>query len=89
MPSRNLRDDDTVEINIGLGGGVTVANLSDTPTSVFIDYFNGAHFSAITGERKLPVGGSLSRTLVELGHENIRVGVKGQEGSNPIAKVTW
>ncbi len=89
MPSRNLCDGGTVEIDVGLGGGVTVANLSDAPTSVFIDYFNGAHFSAITGERKLPVGGSLSRTRIELGHERVRVAATGREGSNPIAKVIW
>lgn len=91
MPTHDLHDEETVEIDVPPDGGVSVANLSDVPTTVYIDHFDGRQFSAITGERKLAVGptGVLTKTRAQLGFAKVRVGARGREGSLPIAKVTW
>ncbi len=89
MPTHDLRDCDTVNIDLGIGNGVlTVVNLSNTHTSIFVDYFDGRNYSAITGEKKLAPGGLLNATRVELGHDHVRVGAQGQEGPS-IAKLSW
>jgi hypothetical protein len=90
MQSTELYDNDELEIDLGNSPGITVQNIDRTePVSVFLDYRSGNTYQPILGEQKLVPGQLLVKTRISLGHEHIRVGVKGGRRGSQIAKVSW
>lgn len=84
-----LKDEQTTMVEIAPPLiGVRVQNITDKQIKVYIDWHNGQVWSALTGERTVAVGATFDRTREELGHQQVRVGVRGPEDGRDIADVT-
>jgi hypothetical protein len=87
VPSK-LKNEQTVEVDLGASATLTIRNLVEVPVLIYVDFDAGDHWTAITGERKLPAGGEFVRSRVELGHERVRVGVRGPDDGRDLVLVS-
>lgn len=84
-----LKDEQTVIVDIGNVGGLSVLNLTDDKVLVYVDYQDSkGNWSALTGERLVAGGSRFDRTRAELGHERVRVGVRGPDDGRDLVEVT-
>lgn len=84
-----LKDEQTVIVDIGNVAGLSVLNLTDDKVLVYVDYQDSkGHWSALTGERLVAGGSTFERTRVELGHDRVRVGVRGPDDGRDLVEVT-
>ena len=63
---------------------LTVQSLVEVTVHIYVDWrLPGGEWSAISGEVRLRAGAVYTRTLAELGHESVRVGVQVPLGEVP------
>lgn len=85
-----LKDGQTVMLDIGNVAGLSVLNLTEDKVFVYVDRYDHARdtWSAITGERLVAGGGVFARTRIDLGYEQVRVGVSGPDDGRDLVEVT-
>jgi hypothetical protein len=82
-----LKDEQTVIVNLG-ENALTITNLVEEDVRIYVDHqLANGDWSAITGERRLAGGAIYERTPAELGHERVRVGVRGPEDGRDLVEV--
>ncbi len=84
-----LKDEQTVIVDIGNVAGLSVLNLTGDKVFVYVDYENAKGvWSAIVGERLVAGGATFERTRIDLGHDRVRVGVRGPDDGRDLVEVT-
>ncbi|HEX4116272.1 MAG TPA: hypothetical protein VHY18_10405 [Solirubrobacteraceae bacterium] len=84
-----LKDEQTVIVNIGNIAGLSVLNLTGDKVLVYVDCQDSkGNWSALTGERLIAGGSTFERTRAELGHDQVRVGVRGPDDGRDLVEVT-
>ena len=91
MTTKYLKNDKSVEIDIGNSSSVSITNISDENATIYVDYKNNGSWSPISGEVPLkpPPQKPWRRTRSEIGHDHIRVSATGKVDDTDIVKVEY
>jgi hypothetical protein len=89
MPTVNLKNGETQEIDLGNSNGLSATNVSVEKARFYVDYHEGGAWKPVTGEIKLEPGETRGWTRVELGHEHVRVGAQGLDDGSVIVRVIY
>jgi hypothetical protein len=76
-------------IHVGGSERITIRNTSGDPADLFVDLKVGAAWCPFTGRVTLPAGGCWSASPAELGHDQIRVVVRGADDGRSIVRVEY
>ena len=87
MPAK-LKNEQTTTVDLGQDTALAIKNLVDVEVLVYVDCKANGHYSPITGERRLGAGGEFVRSRVQLGHEHVRVGVRGPDDGRDLVLVS-
>ena len=83
-----LKNEQTTNVDLGQDATLAIKNLVEVDVLIYVDYKANEHYSPIIGERKLAAGGEFVRSRVELGHEHVRVGVRGPDDGRDLVLVS-
>jgi hypothetical protein len=82
-----LKNEQKVTLDVGNAKGLRIHNVTTEEVMIYIDHYQGKSWSAIIGEKRLAGGAVFECTRIELGHDEVRVSVRGADTGVDLIQV--